>query len=310
MEQQIQKYQFDDKVKKRSTSIKQGDQILVRNMRKAKKMPGTKKGGKYIGPMTVAKVTESRALVLKEEAKSPKRKFTDIPTDVVTKKFKKSEKEVTMLPGNRFHRKEFIQPKSSELSHLDIHHLESDNPIITPITTEWQKEKCNLLEIQFQQPTDQYSTIVGRRVCLSKLISGSQEYHAKIRGEVCRYMVSDEKDVINWYFNEVLTTTTSHHINGTSMSSNGSWATVAELIAASAQLEADIYVANKIYRTEGSLDTEIRWLRLSASNNYTHIPALYIANYSDHYEPVYNMFNNKNPTFSFSDKNLIEITDS
>ncbi|KAI6659383.1 OTU-like cysteine protease family protein [Oopsacas minuta] len=66
--------------------------------------------------------------------------------------------------------------------------------------------------------------------CLSKLILGSQEYHAKIRGEICRYMVSDGKDVINWYFNEVLTTPLSHHINSTSMSSNGSWAIDAELM--------------------------------------------------------------------------------
>ncbi|KAI6651857.1 hypothetical protein LOD99_4736 [Oopsacas minuta] len=192
---------------------------IVLNMLKAKKIHGTKKGGKYIGPMTVSKVTESHALVLKEgsdsklgkyplhltrqyvprsEAKSPKRKCTDVPTDVVTKKFKEMD----------FIEKHLFNLRVDELSHLDIHHLESDNPIITPITTEWQKEKCNLLEIQFQQPTDQHSTMAGRRTrdyepwkcssierdgnclfrCLSKLISGSQEYHAKIRGEICRYM--------------------------------------------------------------------------------------------------------------------------
>ena len=78
-------------------------------MRKSKKMPGTKKESKYIGPMTAAKVTDSHALVLKEgrdskyskyplhisrqyfprsEDKLTKRKCTDLATDVVTKRFK------------------------------------------------------------------------------------------------------------------------------------------------------------------------------------------------------------------------------
>ena len=78
-------------------------------MQKAKKMPGTKKEDKYIGPMTAADVTNSHALVLKEgsdskyrkyplhisrqyfprsEAKLTKRKCTDLPTDAATKKLK------------------------------------------------------------------------------------------------------------------------------------------------------------------------------------------------------------------------------
>ena len=92
-----------------SSNIKPGDQILVRNMRKAKRMPGTKKEAKYIGPMTAVEVTYSHALVLKKgsdsncskyplhisrqyfprsEAKLTKRKCTDLPTDVATKKLK------------------------------------------------------------------------------------------------------------------------------------------------------------------------------------------------------------------------------
>ena len=90
-----------------SSNIKPGDQILVRNMRKAKRMHGTKKVAKYIGPMTAVEVTDSHALVLKKgsdskcskyplhisrqcfprsEAKLTKRKCTDLPTDVATKK--------------------------------------------------------------------------------------------------------------------------------------------------------------------------------------------------------------------------------
>ena len=77
-------------------------------MRKAKRMPGTKKEAKYIGPMTAVEVTDSHALVLKKgsskcskyplhisrqyfprsEAELTKRKCTDLPTDVATKKLK------------------------------------------------------------------------------------------------------------------------------------------------------------------------------------------------------------------------------
>ncbi|KAI6653978.1 hypothetical protein LOD99_3154 [Oopsacas minuta] len=363
-EQQIQKYQFDDKVKKNCTSIKQGDQILVRNMQKAKKMPGTKKGGKYIGPMTIAKVTESYALVFKEEAKSPKRECTDIPTDVVTKKFKKSEKEVTMLPGNW----KFGISKESLLNELENFKLaytdhKNRGVYLSKFHETLQKSRnvkdfCIPLVIAYQVLKDCSPETMRREITYSLmefskhiypdmgptqawdyvdkvLYALGVEWEIMSRGsapvlnvmatvslDVClnsfqevksimpRSGVSDGKDVNNWYFNEVLATTPSHHINSTSMSSNGSWATDAELIAASALLEADIYVANKIYRTEGSLDTEIRWSRLRASNNYTNNPTLYIANYSDHYEPVYCMFNSKNPTFSFSDKTLIGITDS
>ena len=96
-----------------SSNIKPEDQILVRNMRKAKRMPGIKKEDekedKYIGPMTAVEVTDSHAVVLKKgsdskctkyplhisrqyfprsEAKLTKRKCTDLPTYVATKKLK------------------------------------------------------------------------------------------------------------------------------------------------------------------------------------------------------------------------------
>ena len=47
-------------------------------------------------------------------------------------------------------------------------------------------------------------------MCLSKEISGSEQHHAKLRGEIYRYMVSDGKDIIGWYFNQVLSITPSH----------------------------------------------------------------------------------------------------
>ena len=79
-------------------------------MRKAKKMPGTKKLDKYIGPVIATEVTDSHALVLVEGTESKckkiplhlarpyfprsdskiltKRKNIDLPTDVALKKIK------------------------------------------------------------------------------------------------------------------------------------------------------------------------------------------------------------------------------
>ena len=226
-----------------------------------------------------------------------------------------------------FVEKQLFDLRLDEFPRLDIHHLHSDNPIIAPITTEWQKERCNLLGIQFQQPTDQNSTMAGQKLrdfeplkcdtiegdgnclfrCLSKVISGSEEYHAKVRGEICRYMLSDGKDIIGWYFTQILSTTPSDYLNNTCMYDNGIWGTDAELVTASALLQADIYVANKAYQTEETLTTDIRWSRLRASNNYNKNPALYISNFSNHSEPVTRMITCNNPTFFFHDPTPINI---
>ena len=45
------------------TEIKQGDHILVRNIRKEKKLPGSKEENKYIGPMIATDVTENHVIV-------------------------------------------------------------------------------------------------------------------------------------------------------------------------------------------------------------------------------------------------------
>ena len=120
----------------------------------------------------------------------------------------------------------------NEFPQLVIHHLKSDNPIISPITIEWQKEKCDLLGIQLQQQTDQHSSLAGQVLgnfepwrspsitgdgnclfrCLSKVISGSEEDHAKLLGEIYRYMVGEGKDEISWYFNQVLSTTPAEYL--------------------------------------------------------------------------------------------------
>ena len=93
------------------------------------------------------------------------------------------------------------------------------------------------------------------------------------------------------------------------MYNNGNWGTDAELIAASALLQTDIYIANKIYHSEDSDEAEIRWSRIRASNNNNNNNnyALYITNYSNHYQPVTRMINSHTPTFFFHDTTPINI---
>ena len=209
-----------------------------------------------------------------------------------------------------------------EFPQLAIHHLKSNNPIISPITIEWQKEKCHLLEIQYQQQTDQHSSLAGQELrkfepwrfatiagdgnclfrCLSKVISGCQDYHAKLRGEICRYILSEGKDEISWYFRQVLATTPAEYLSQKAMYVAGTWGSDVELMAASALLRTDIYVANQMYRTPDSIIPEVRWSRICASTNNSENCAIYIANFHDHYEPVTAMINSQIPTFYFEDK--------
>ena len=213
----------------------------------------------------------------------------------------------------------------------NLHSLTSDDPLITPITVEWQKEKCALLGCPFEDATDQHSTIAGQKLqryepwlcdsivpdgnclfrCLSKIICGTEKYHNKIRGEVCRYMLYDGKDTLSWYFSQVLSTTPVMHISNSCMYQNGIWGTDAELIAASAILQSDIYVANRTYTTSDTTPPDILWSRIRASNNNNNNNnnnyALYIRNYFDHYEPVTKMINSIKPTFFMQDPNVITI---
>ena len=47
-------------------------------------------------------------------------------------------------------------------SYETFNHLTAIDPTITPITVEWQKEKCDLLGILFQQTTEQHPTLAGQ----------------------------------------------------------------------------------------------------------------------------------------------------
>ena len=93
-----------------------GDQVLVTNMAKLKRLPNTKEQGKYLGPHKVSRVTESHAVLVstdpsKKEKKAPlhivrpyferpfkplerKRKAVDIVSNECSKKTKTDSSQV------------------------------------------------------------------------------------------------------------------------------------------------------------------------------------------------------------------------
>ena len=82
--------------------------------------------------------------------------------------------------------------------------ISNHNPIIAPLNVNWQMDKCLKLGILYREAIKQPLTLVGCKLrdhipwqyeaiekdgnclfrCISKIISGSQEYYAKIRGEL------------------------------------------------------------------------------------------------------------------------------
>ena len=72
-----------------------------------------------------------------------------------------------------------------------------------------------------------------------------------------------------------------------------------EIMAASALLDNDIYVANNDYRKPGSITREVRWNLLRATTNPT--ATFHITNYGHQYEPVVSMLNSPYPTYATTD---------
>ena len=46
----------------------------------------------------------------------------------------------------------------------DFHSLASDDPLTTPITVDWQKEKCGLIDFPFEEQIDQHSNMAGHKL--------------------------------------------------------------------------------------------------------------------------------------------------
>ena len=120
-------------------------------------------------------------------------------------------------------------------------------------------------------------------------------------------MLNDGVDIIDWYLRDVLKTTPANYLNTKIMYKSGEWASDVELMTASALLNTDIYIANRIYKSTDSLIPEVRWSRIRPSNTNKQNSAIYIANYHEHYEPVTRMIDSLTPTFSSESRGCIAV---
>ena len=157
--------------------------------------------------------------------------------------------------------------------------------------------------------------IVGDGNCLfrfiSKVISGSENYHIKLRGEICRYIITQGRKTMGWYVVQVHSKTPAQHLRTSNMSLEGVWGGDVELMAISAILECDVYVANRYNQIGNTF--EVRWSRIRSSDNSrtNAINSIYISNFGFHYAPVCKMFNSTTKTYfanvdSFQEVVLVE----
>ncbi|KAI6655698.1 hypothetical protein LOD99_1838 [Oopsacas minuta] len=73
--QKVQKKTYDSKVKHNRSEFVEGDEVLVHNIKKAKRLPGTKDAKKYLGAYTIEEVKPSHLVARKD----PDSKTTKLP---------------------------------------------------------------------------------------------------------------------------------------------------------------------------------------------------------------------------------------
>ena len=213
------------------------------------------------------------------------------------------------------------------------------DPIIAPLTVNWQMNKSSQLELTFCKPIEQPTSHSGLHLkdylpcqfeeinkdgnclfrCLAKVITGSQEAYPKARGEICRYIATTAKEKLGWCFHTTNETPLKYLLrtqmadgNNICADGNNIWGTEMEILAASAILETDIYVATECDITDDSSPFQmsnrvIHWCRYSASSNYDHSCAIYMANFNSHYEPVIKFIYSIYPTYAEEDQNVITL---
>ena len=142
--------------------------------------------------------------------------------------------------------------------------ISKHDPLITPLTVNWQLDKSSQLELTFCEQIEQPTSYSGL------------------------------------------------HLNSICCVHTWIWGTEMEILAASAILETDIYVATECDLVDNSSPFQmsrrvIRWCRYSACSNYDHSCAIYMANFNNHYEPVEKFINSNYPTYAEEDQNVISL---
>ena len=137
-----------------------------------------------------------------------------------------------------------------------------DDPKITVIDENWQRSKCAILRITFDSVSKQPSDLIGQPLskyeleltenikgdgnclfrCLSKIITGSENSHLQLRFIISRFIASEGTTKLGWYFKSKQTTPCQYLTHENLIYRQSIWGSGVEIVAASAILNADIYV--------------------------------------------------------------------
>ena len=133
--------------------------------------------------------------------------------------------------------------------------------------------------------------------CLSHIITGNQDSHSELRELIAHFIASEGASKLGWYLEHSGYTPYSYFLKENMVNINGVWGGDVEIMAASAILQVDIYVANNEYRwdSQDKLHQIISWKLMRA--NTANTEAIYIKNFDLHFEPVTSLINNPTPTF-------------
>ena len=138
----------------------------------------------------------------------------------------------------------------------------TDDPKITVIDENWQRSKCAILGITFDSVSKQPSDLIGQPLskyepeltenikgdcnclfrCLSKIITGSENSHLHLRSIISRIIASEGTTKLGWYFKSKQTTPCQYLTHENLICRESIWRSDVEIVAASAILNADIYV--------------------------------------------------------------------
>ena len=151
-------------------------------------------------------------------------------------------------------------------------------PTIKVVTGKWQRDTCSRLGLTFHSSIRQPRNLVGQPIseylpwetesiiedgnclyrCLLKIIT-SQESHVQLRKIITNFIASEGTTTLGWYFRQKGVTPCTYFLDENLVFLEGTWDSDVEIMAASAILDADIFVSNNDYLKPGSLIHEVRW---------------------------------------------------
>ena len=192
------------------------------------------------------------------------------------------------------------------------------SPLYQPITQQWQIAKCQQLGISFCEKFEQQPALTGSLLrkfvpwqtekismdgncffrTISKILSGSEKNHVKLRAEVCRYIISEGNSIINQYLRTINhDSTVVSYLKTSGMTEAGIWASDVEIVALSSMLDSDVYIATDQHDPKIH-STRTIWNRYSVCVKHLQNTSIYISNINhNHYEPVISLINSNYNSF-------------